>query len=453
MKQVVTKYGKLEGLEKDGYSTFLGVPYAKAPVGALRWKAPQAPECWDGVRDATSFGHRAWQMQKLYVESEDHSPPMPFVNYGREFYADPAFVPPMDEDCLYLNIWTPAETGTEKLPVAFWIHGGAFMNGYGSEIEFDGEAFAKKGVILVTINYRLGALGFLCHPALIDENGRCGNYGILDQIAALQWVRENIAAFGGDPEHITIFGQSAGAMSVQTLICSPLTKGMFCGAILQSGGGFNAGFSRDVPMERAMQTGESFAEAAGAKTAEKLRALSPEQIMQTCNAVQKENMKRGIFGLSFEPVIDGHLLVKGYRDYLAEGLHPDVPYMLGSCLNDMMVQPGTDGRNSSIYCGCVNWSLINQLHGRKPAYIYQFCRQLPGDNQGAFHSSELWYVFRTLGRCWRPMTDADMRLADQICDYWCNFVKSGDPNGDGLPNWAPCCWEDHNVQMLDIEHE
>ena len=187
----------------------------------------------------------------------------------------------MDEDCLYLNIWTPDVSTDKKLPVAFYIHGGAFLNGFGSEIEFDGEAFARRGVILVTINYRLGAFGFFAHPGLKQEDpdGCCGNYGIYDQIAALQWVRDNIANFGGDPDKITIFGQSAGAMSVQTLLSSPLTKGMIAGAILQSGGGYKGGFNSNRTLEQAEMLGSKYMEICGASTLEDMRALSPQQLM------------------------------------------------------------------------------------------------------------------------------------------------------------------------------
>lgn len=451
MKQVKTKYGTLEGIDKEGCSAFFGVPYAKPPVGELRWKAPQPPEPWDGMREAKEFSHRAWQMQELYHEDKN-APEMPFINYGREFYADPAYVPPMDEDCLYLNVWTPAHSAEEKLPVAFWIHGGAFMNGYGSEMEFDGEAFAKKGVILVTINYRLGPLGFLCHPALKDENGLCGNYGSLDQIAALQWVRENIAAFGGDPDRITIFGQSAGAMSVETLICSPLTKGMFAGAILQSGGSYKTHFTHDIPMEMAMEVGKVFSEATGANTVEELRAMSPQDVMKAANSMRPGLEKIGFPGLPFVPVIDGKFLIEGNDDYIGSGKHPDIPYMLGSCGDDMGVtaESKAQGIHIPLYYGCINWSLHNLELGRKPAYTYIFTRELLGSKDGAFHSSELWYVFNTLGRSWRPKTDGDYELADRMNSYWANFVKTGDPNGDGLPEWKPCGWGDHYVQTLDV---
>ena len=257
-KPVVTAYGSYLGVQEDGYRKYLGVAYAKAPVGELRFAPPQRPDAFEGVKKADHFGNRCMQ------GGSD-----PF--YGKEFYSDPAFMPPVSEDCLYLNIWTPdGAEENENLPVAFYIHGGAFMGGAGSETEFDGASYAKRGVILVTINYRCGIFGFLAHPFLAaeSENGLCGNYGILGQIAALTWVRENSRAFGGDPENITIFGQSAGAMSVQTLCSSPLTEGMFARAIMQSGGSYGVGLHSDVPMEEAMRDGEEILEG---KTFEKVQ--------------------------------------------------------------------------------------------------------------------------------------------------------------------------------------
>ncbi|HIT95236.1 MAG TPA: carboxylesterase family protein [Candidatus Faecivivens stercoripullorum] len=447
MSLVYTQYGALRGKRKDGCITYFGVPYAQPPVGDLRWKAPQPLQPWTGEREAFEFPHRAWQMvQEPPVDGKG-------INYAREFYSNPAFMPPMDEDCLYLNIWRPL-TG-EKLPVAFWIHGGALINGFGSELEFDGEAFARKGVILVTINYRLGAFGFLCHPELAkeDPNGRCGNYGIFDQIAALKWVKENIAAFGGDPDKITIFGQSAGAMSVQTLLSSPLSRDMMAGAIMQSAGGYQAGVLKDRTMEEAMEQGHLFSKLTGANTLEKMRALPPEKIMQAVTVMMAEGFRTGS-GLPFTAVIDGYLMEKGYDQVVEDGECPDIPYMIGSCGNDLGQTPEMTmrGGHSQLYYGCINWSLKNAELGRTPAYVYYFDRKLLGDYSGAFHSAELWYVFNTLSRSWRPKSQADYRLAEQINSYWVNFIKTGNPNGEDLPYWKPCSWDSHHVQLLDVDN-
>lgn len=442
---VQTNYGALKGVHKQTYTVFRGVPYARPPVGDLRWRAPQPPVAWNGVREAKVFGPCSMQSMQ---------PPGSF--YHKEFFNDEDFIPPMSEDSLYLNIWTPAESGGEALPVAFWIHGGAFVGGYGTEPEFDGKAYCDAGVILVTINYRLGAFGFLAHPWLSEESelGISGNYGILDQIAALTWVRENIAAFGGDPNRITIFGQSAGSIGVQTLVSSPLTQGMIAGAILQSAGGYNAGVSRDVTMTDAETSGQAFLSLC--RTQQVISSLSdwramPEQMLVAMSgAYFIQSFQSGNPGLAFAPCIDGHVLPMGYSETIEKGMHHDIPYMLGSTKNDIGVTPEmvAADEKSALYKGCIAWSLLGQKLGRSPAYVYYFTRQLLGDNAGAFHSSELWYQFDTLHRSWRPKDDADWDLARRMSGYFANFVKTGDPNGEGLPPWSPCTEETQHVQEL-----
>ena len=445
MELVTTRYGQIKGRKKEGCYTYFGIPYAQPPVGELRWKAPQPVKPWEGVLEAKYFPHRAWQfVQEAPKEGQG-------INYAREFYSNPSFMPPMDEDCLYLNIWRPL--AGEKLPVAFWIHGGALINGFGSELEFDGDAFARKGVILVTINYRLGAFGFMNTPEILAENGgHGGNFGSLDQIAALKWVYENIESFGGDPNRITIFGQSAGAMSVQTLVSSPLSKNMVAGAIMQSAGGYQTGFLRDRSVEEGLDIGAEFQRLSGAENLAGMRQLPPEKIMELAGQMMGYCFQKG-YNLPFMPVIDGYLLEKGYNKVVEDGETPDIPYMIGSCGNDMGVTPEMieRGGRSQLYYGCINWSLKNAELGRSPAYVYYFDRKLLGDNSGAFHSSELWYVFKTLDRSWRPKSPADYELAERINSYWANFVKTGNPNGPELPYWKPCSWDSHHVQLLDVE--
>lgn len=422
MSQVTTQYGIVEGVDLGAYRVFWGIPYAKPPVGQLRWRPPQPPEPWEGVYHAGHMPHRSMQ---------ETDRPMEF--YDREFYDEPAYQTPVSEDSLYLNIWTPRDSQGKQLPVALWIHGGAFMGGFGHEKEFDGAGYCRRGVILVTINYRLGVMGFLAHPWLSreSEDGVSGNYGILDQIAALQWVRDNIAALGGDPDRITVFGQSAGCMSVQTLISSPLTRGMISGAILQSG----VGLSHDHPLAKAEQEGEELARNAGVNSLEELRRLPFEALMAAAGPI----LMRGFASmeLMFTPVIDGLVLTEGYNSCLDQGrIHP-IPYLVGSTKNDIAVDPQqlAQGDRGKVYQGCDRFCQALLDNGRQPAYRYYFVRQLPGDDAGAFHSSELWYTFGTYGRCWRPFGAQDEALSEQMMDYWANFMKTGDPNGPGLPRW------------------
>lgn len=440
MRETKIRQGRIAGVELDGYTLFRGVPYAKPPVGELRWRAPQEPENWEGVYRADSWPCRSMQ--------ESGGGPTGF--FDKEFYDAPEYLTAVSEDSLYLNIWTPAKGAGEKLPVAFWIHGGAFMGGFGHEKEFDGAAYCKRGVILVTISYRLGPIGFLAHPWLSEEREKAGgaavsgNYGILDQIAALKWVRENIEAFGGDPDNITVFGQSAGCMSVQTLVSSPLTKGMISKAILQSG----VGLSYDHTLAQAELEGVQFAVNAGVNSLEEMRALTCEQIFAAAGPII---MKGFPMKLAYTPVIDGVVLEDGYDAAMERGKIHDIPYMVGSTMNDIFTQPEevAGGNPGKVYEGCKKWGQSLLDNGRAPAWLYYFVRQLPGDDAGAFHSSELWYMFGTCGRCWRPLTEGDRALSERMVDYWTNFMKTGDPNGGGLPRWVPYR-DDGGIMIFDI---
>ena len=428
---VETTLGRISGIRKDGYTQFKGIRYAKAPVGQRRFKAPEPIEPWDGLYGAHGFGSIAPQTTQLEGQF-----------YQREFFDDEAYLSIVSEDCLYLNIWTPNDReAQEKFPVAFWIHGGAFMNGYGHEKEFDGEAFCRKGVILVSINYRMGPLGFLAHPDLSLESpaGVSGNYGILDQIEALKWVYQHISSFGGDPERITVFGQSAGAMSVQTLISSPLTKGMISGAILQSGGGYRNGFSQDKSLEIAEQEGIEFLKRCQVDNLSQLRECPYEVLIQKMAEHISKSRESGKYNLPFVPNIDGYVMPSGYDLTVEKGQIHDIAYMLGSTKNDMLVDPekAEDIDQNQIHLGCVNWSLALESLGRSPAYIYNFAKPLPGNDDGAFHSSELWYVFGTIDRCWRPMDASDHVLSEKMLDYWTRFVKFGNPNNKEEEQWLP----------------
>ncbi len=421
--------GSIRGVEtaSAGVVAYKGIPYAAPPVGVLRWREPQPVQPWSGVRSADAFGPAAVQADQ---------PVGSF--YQKEFFwmGDPV----RSEDCLYLNIWTPAAGDpAAKLPVAMWIHGGAYVQGYGHEVEFDGEAFARRGVILVTVNYRLGVLGFMAHPLLSAESphGVSGNYGILDQRAALMWLRRNIAQFGGDPERITVFGQSAGAGSVQCLLASPLSAEMIAGAAIQSGGGLSGlgrGWVNDLA--RAEASGKAFADYAGFETLEEMRDCPAEKL---CALAAQYGAETGN-SLRLAPNVDGYLLQADFTQTALAGRLPDIPYMVGSVAGD------SEPMKESV----PEFGALLDGQGRRPAYLYSFTRSLPGDDAGAFHSAELWYLFGTLGRSWRPFTEADRELSGRMTGYWTNFVRTGDPNADGLPLWKPYTASEPEVLTLDI---
>ena len=422
---VETKYGKIKGVDCGEYVEYRGIPYAKPPVGEFRWKAPQPLDAFDGVYQATEFKSRSMQ------DDGFSAPP-----YSKDFYNDPAYERPVSEDSLYLNIWAPKNA--VNCPVAIWIHGGAFLSGYSSEKEFDGAAYCKRGVILVSIQYRLNVFGFLAHPWLTEESGTSGNYGILDQIAALNWVHESIGAFGGDPENITIFGQSAGAMSTQTLISSPLTGNIIKKAILQSGGSYGKGLHRDIRLEEQERYGKVLSEVLGANSLEEMRAKSADEIMAAFGPFMDKVMPVA-HGLFLIPTIDGKVLTGGYYELMDKGEIKEIPYMVGCTKNDIMVAPNAKlPEENPLYGGSIAFSHKLEDLGRKPAYVYYFTRDLPGDDFGAWHSSELWYMMGTMGRCWRPWTDGDIALSEKMLNYWTNFIKTGDPNDSELPKWEPC---------------
>ncbi|MCH4191358.1 MAG: carboxylesterase family protein [Butyrivibrio sp.] len=428
---VQTRSGKVQGIEKDGYTLFAGIPYAVPPTGDNRFREPQPVRNWDGILQADHFPKRSIQ------GTQD-------AFYTKEFYSDPFYETQQSEDCLYLNIWTPAKHTEEKLPVAFWIHGGAFLNGYGHEMEFDGAEYCRRGVILITINYRLGAFGFLCHPLLAQESahGSSGNYGILDQICALNWVYDNIAAFGGDPERITVFGQSAGCMSVHALVSSALTKNRIHSAIFQSGSGYHDRFIRGLRQKDGEYLGKKFTDLCGAESAEDLRSLTVEEI---CTATGK--LLAACPTLPFMPVIDGYVLTEDYDELAQEGMVKDIPYLLGTTRNDLLVTKKMlqENTHSVLYQGCINWAQLMEQnpHYHHPAYVYYFNRCLPGDDAGAFHSSELWYMFGTTERCWRPLTEYDRRLSDRMLEAWTGFMKTGDPG------WQSCGTANPYVEVLE----
>ena len=352
--------GLLQGVPSEDPSVivFKGIPYAAPPVGELRLQPPQDVIPWEGVRECSAFSAIAPQPGNA-----------PGTFYGEEFYWMPQ--PEQSEDCLYLNVWAPAKAVGKKgaaLPVAMWIHGGAFVNGYGFEVSMDGDKWAQKDVILVTINYRLG------------ENA-AGNLNILDQIKALEWIRKNIAEFGGDPSNVTIFGQSAGGMSVRTLLISPLAKGLFAKAIIQSGGGMGL---------------------------DQLGSI-----------------------LTSAPQVDGSVVPEPFDQAVMDGTIADIPIMTGYNSDDL---PFFKEETVGAFCA------LRDSLGTAPVYEYEFTRDLPGEDKdvpdnlpGAFHSAELWYVFGTLGRSWRPFTEEDYALSEEMVSSWTDFCKKGSPGWPEYP--------------------
>lgn len=462
--QANTESGLLEGVYSGNpeVTVFKGVPYAAPPVGALRWAPPQPVKPWEGIFHASQFHAIPMQVEERH----------PF--YSREFYRCRK---PMSEDCLYLNIWTPAEQADEKLPVMFFIHGGGYKSGYSHEITMDGDALAQQGVILVTIEYRLGSLGYLALRELrTAEHGACGNYGLLDQIAALKWVRRNIAAFGGDPDNITIFGQSAGAMSVENLITSPLSKHDIAKAIMQSAGGYTGVDRSGISMrgqEEAENIGAEFLQFLGCANLEEARAYPAEKLVERERIFVEEVHPPFMFA----PIVDGYSQIDTCGELVRNYEYADIPYIIGTTAYEngaftyLPAPPKEEflasaharfgdqaerfldligfaedpekairegGWDDMLKPGVFAWAdHAAQRPDLKPTYLYHFTRSMPGDGAGAYHSAELWYVFQTLSRCWRDLTGVDYDLSRAMVRYWANFAKNGDPNGEGLPVWRP----------------
>jgi len=446
--------GQISGTAVDGVRVFKGIPFAAAPLGELRWKAPQPVTPWSGVRAPDAFGAQC--MQQPYPE-------------GSPYASAPQ---PTSEDCLYLNVWTPANGGDPSTrsgsrPVMVWIHGGAWTRGSGSTPTYDGAALAKKGVVVVTTNYRLGVFGFLAHPDLTAESTQhaSGNYAILDHVAALKWVRNNIAAFGGDPGNVTIFGESAGSWSVNVVQATPLAAGLFHRAIGESGGQF----ARTASLAEAEQGGVALVKAAGADSIKALRAMPPEKLL----AIQ-----------SFRSVVnvDRYVLPDTVRETFAQKRHSQVPVLVGSNANewttlgnpsqfpktmdayrqrvssqygamvkeyDAAYPAKTDadiaeallavGRDTTFTLEMRTWARMATAGGQR-AFLYQFTHVPPSPRAkewGAYHAAEISYVFGNLRNPTFAYTDVDRRLSDQMSTYWVNFAAAGDPNGGKMPKGSP----------------
>ncbi len=444
---ITTKYGKIKGIRERGCIVYKGVPYARPPVGRLRWRKPQPCLPWEGVLHAGCYSSKSVQ----FGNPRD-------TFYNKEFYSNPDFDVPVSEDCLYLNIWVP-ENGGEKLPVAVYVHGGAFMGGAGSNLPFVCDALVRHGLIVVTINYRLGALGFLCHPLLgvPGENKAGGNLGIWDQLAAITWVNENISAFGGDAENISVFGQSAGAMSLQALAVSPLSRGLFHRMALQSGGGYYNPLSEYRTIEKAETFGNDVLEALSLpreawKEGGDARAAAQKALWDTPEEELLPALNKALGmafiqhkGMPYVPVIDGELITDDGNRLIDQGGALPIEYLLGCNGNDLTAVSEAPAPDNSLMHKA-NLEYAKRMEGN--CYVYYFDRKLPGDQAGSFHSAELWYVFGSLDYCWRPLEEKDYALSKKMTAYWSNFFKTGNPNGEGLDAWLPCTAENPFVAFL-----
>ncbi len=457
--QVKTRSGRVEGKADGDVHAFLGIPYAAPPVGNLRWKPPLAAAKWAGVRKATEFGAHCMQ-GKVFGD-------MNFRDAGGS------------EDCLFLNVWTPAKRSRSKLPVMVWIYGGGFVAGLTSEARQDGTNLAQQGMIVVSMNYRLGIFGFFVHPELAKESGRntAGNYGLLDQVAALRWVHDNIAAFGGDPGNVTIFGESAGSFSVSAQMASPLAKGLFQKAIGESGGAFfSGGLSFEPRSEREEKDVKAVSTKLGVSTLAELRAMPAQKLLDAFAPPQSR-------GFDFGPDVDGYFLPEPTPAIFAAGKQNDVPLLAGWNHDEGSFEiafspqkPTADSlkanaqkdfgdkapeflrlyptdtdehtlRSTQDFAGdrfiafsTWDWLESEAKTGKQPIYRYRFDLGPPsnpkGPQLGAYHSSEIEYVFGQLdskaGIAWRP---EDRQLSEEMQKYWTNFARDGDPNGPGLPKW------------------
>jgi para-nitrobenzyl esterase len=444
--------GKVEGVVKDSLKIFKGIPFAAPPVGDLRWKAPQPLIPWDGIKKADNFAKGPVQGSK---NPENFS-----------------------EDCLYLNVWTPAKTASDKLPVMVWIYGGGFAFGSTAEASYDGEALARHGVVLVSIAYRVGMLGFLCHPELTGENPEhvSGNYGLLDQIAGLKWVKNNIVKFGGDPDNVTVFGESAGGISVSMLCASPLAKGLFRRAISQSGGSFGNVRESTYPGENmktlamAEKDGEKIAGNLGVKSLDELRALPAEKFAG-----------RDMSGFGAWPVVDGYVIKDNQYKLYEKGDFNDVDILVGYNSDEgasfswgdtfenhaqlvarryekfadtlLKVYPLTNegklnktardlSRDAAFGWQTWAWASLQSKVGKSKVYLYYF-DQPPAGAEGSYHGQDVNFVFQRVGG-----GENEVALSKAMGIYWTNFAKNGNPNGAGVPEWPEFNSENQKVMYL-----
>jgi para-nitrobenzyl esterase len=470
--EVRTKSGVVAGAVANGVVSWKGIPYAAPPVGELRWRAPRPVAPWKGVRAATEYAHDCMQL--------------PFPSDAAPLGTPPA------EDCLYVNVWAPEKPPSPKLPVLFWIHGGGFVNGGSSPSVYDGSAFARRGVVLVSLNHRLGRFGFFAHPALTREspNGPHGNYGYLDQIAALQWVKDNIAAFGGDPGNVTIFGESAGGSSVNTLLVSPLARGLFHKAIVESGGGRAGGPMAPRTLREAEAVGLAFAKVAGvtgddAAALAALRKLPPDGLVRGLNLMTMGQQRDTYAG----PMVDGKIVTEETETAFRAGRQARVPYLIGAnnrefgfmplpaaAVDGMLARFGADrdkvvaaydpdktGNLAEVGVGVMSDGamveparLLARLASAtgQPTYEYRFsyvASSIRKSVAGALHATEIPFVFETVrAKYGEATTLEDETLAAAANAYWVAFARTGDPNGEGRPKWPAYSAKDDVILDLAV---
>ncbi len=438
LRETSVENGKLRGLPgaDPRITVYKGIPYAAAPIGANRFRAPQPAEDWDGMRDAYLFGP---------ISMQDR-PGVGGNIYDREWHVDPDIA--MDEDCLYLNVWTPAHTAGEKLPVLVWFFGGGFQWGYTAEMEFDGEKLARRGIVVVSVNYRLNCFGFLAHPEITAEAPETpGNFGLLDQKAGLHWVARNIASFGGDPERITIAGQSAGGSSVMHQLACEENRDIVKGAAVISGiicpEDEDADIFRPLTLAEAEKSGEAFFASLGVKNLAEARALPAQKLLEGYNRFISDHAR-------MYPISDGVFCKGNPVERFMNGDSANVPVMAGNTA-DEFIEHRVNVVEKSVkkaFAGALAKDAAKQL------YYYRFDPDIPGDGvdyPGTFHSCDLWFFFDTLGKCHRPYEGRHFDLARQMSDYFAQFIKTGDPNGTGsdfrpLPKWE-CYTPGHPFEM------
>ncbi len=414
--------GVISGLNEDSIHAFLGIPYAAPPVGALRWRAPQPPASWTGKLAADHFSASCMQRPQS----------------GGPWTSEYRIKGPMSEDCLTINIWTPAITGGEHLAAMLWIHGGSFKTGSGSVRIYDGRRLAARGIIVATLNYRLGVLGFLAHPRLTAESEQhvSGNYGIMDIIAALEWLQRNIAAFGGDPQRVTIAGQSAGAFAIDILEASPAARGLFHAAISESGA-----TGRDIHwrgLSEAEERGERYLQALSLPSIDALRQVPATQLY----ALDKS--RDAAPDRNFPPIADG-VTLPGDADAGSAVSLPDIPTLTGLAADEHRSVHASSSAAARLAASryaratLLEWGRRRAAHSQTSLYLYLYDHVEPGPESarwGAFHGSEIPYVFDTLDAAPdRPYGRWDREVARRMGGYWVNFVNSGNPNGPGLPHW------------------